>query len=58
MADSAQALIAQIFGAAQQIRQADVLPFNLPPIVGLSTTGGFEYQLENLEGHDPAAMAA
>lgn len=54
--DSAQALIAQVFGAAQQIRTANVLPFNLPPIVGLSTTGGFEYQLENLEGADPKAM--
>lgn len=57
-ADSAQALIAHIFGAAQQIRTADVLPFNLPPVVGLSTTGGFEYQLENLEGADPKAMSA
>jgi hydrophobe/amphiphile efflux-1 (HAE1) family protein len=56
-ADSAQALIAKVFGAAQQIRTADVLPFNLPPVVGLSTTGGFEYQLENLEGADPKAMA-
>jgi multidrug efflux pump len=55
-ADSAQALIAQVFGAAQQIRTANVLPFNLPPVVGLSTTGGFEYQLENLEGADPQAM--
>ena len=57
VADSAQALIAQLFDAAQQIRTATVLPFNLPPIVGLSTTGGFEYQLENLEGADPKAMA-
>jgi HAE1 family hydrophobic/amphiphilic exporter-1 len=57
-ADSAQALIAHVFGAAQQIRTANVLPFNLPPVVGLSTTGGFEYQLENLEGADPKAMAA
>lgn len=56
VADSAQALIAQVFSAAQQIRTANVLPFNLPPIVGLSTTGGFEYQLENLEGADPKAM--
>jgi HAE1 family hydrophobic/amphiphilic exporter-1 len=55
--DSAQALIAKVFGAAQQIRTADVLPFNLPPVVGLSTTGGFEYQLENLEGADPKTMA-
>ncbi|OJV01736.1 multidrug efflux RND transporter permease subunit [Nitrobacter sp. 62-23] len=57
-ADSAQALIAHVFDAAQQIRTANVLPFNLPPVVGLSTTGGFEYQLENLEGADPKAMGA
>jgi hydrophobe/amphiphile efflux-1 (HAE1) family protein len=57
-ADSAQALIRRTFGAASQIRQANVLPFNLPPIIGLSTSGGFEYQLEALEGQDPAAMGS
>ena len=31
-----------------------MLPFNLPPIIGLSTSGGFEYQLEALEGQNPA----
>ena len=35
------------------IRTASVIAFNLPPIIGLSTTGGFEYQLEALEGQDP-----
>src|SRR5260370_11036782 len=55
-ADSAQALIRRTFGAGSQIRQANVLPFNLPPIIGLSTSGGFEYHLEALEGQDPAAM--
>ena len=33
-----------------------MIPFNLPPIIGLSTTGGFEYELEGLEGQEPAAM--
>jgi hydrophobe/amphiphile efflux-1 (HAE1) family protein len=57
--DSAQALIARLSdAAAQQVRAADVLPFNLPPVVGLSTTGGFEYQLENLGGAEPAAMSS
>ncbi len=55
-ANSAQALIARLFGEGQQIRTATVIPFNLPPIIGLSTTGGFEYQLEGLEGQEPAAM--
>jgi hydrophobe/amphiphile efflux-1 (HAE1) family protein len=57
-ADSAQALIRRVFGAGTQIRQANVLPFNLPPIIGLSTSGGFEYQLEALEGQDPPAMGS
>ena len=35
-----------------------MLPFNLPPIIGLSTSGGFEYQLEALEGQDPPAMGS
>ena len=43
---------------AQQVRSASVFPFNLPPIIGLSTSGGFEYQLENLEGRDPVEMAS
>jgi hydrophobe/amphiphile efflux-1 (HAE1) family protein len=54
--NSAQALIAKLFGAGQQIRTATIIPFNLPPIIGLSTTGGFEYELEGLEGQEPAAM--
>jgi hydrophobic/amphiphilic exporter-1 (mainly G- bacteria), HAE1 family len=57
-ADSAQALIAKITQEAAQIRTASVIAFNLPPIIGLSTTGGFEYQLEALEGQDPAYIAS
>src|ERR1700727_3836544 len=57
-ADSAQALIRRTFGAGSQIRQANILPFNLPPIIGLSTSGGFEYQLDPLEGQDPAALGS
>jgi multidrug efflux pump len=55
-ANSAQALIGRVFGAGLQIRSATVIPFNLPPIIGLSTTGGFEYELEGLEGQESAAM--
>ncbi|QDL99874.1 multidrug efflux RND transporter permease subunit [Rhodopseudomonas palustris] len=54
---SAQALIGKTFGATQAVRTATVLPFNLPPVVGLSTAGGFQYQLESLEGAEPAAIA-
>jgi hydrophobe/amphiphile efflux-1 (HAE1) family protein len=56
VADKAQALIGRMFGAVQQVRSAVVFPFNLPPIIGLSTTGGFEYQLEALEGQDAAVL--
>jgi hydrophobe/amphiphile efflux-1 (HAE1) family protein len=57
-ADSAQAVIGRVFGEAQRIRSADILPFNLPPVVGLSTTGGFEYMLESLQGADPVALGS
>ncbi|MGY4331738.1 hydrophobe/amphiphile efflux-1 (HAE1) family protein [Bradyrhizobium sp. LB7.2] len=57
-ADSVQALIRQTYAAGAQIRQANVLPFNMPPIIGLSTSGGFEYQLQALEGQDPAAISS
>src|SRR4029453_679194 len=57
-ADSAQALIMKTFGAGMQIRTATVLPFNLPPVIGLGTTGGFEYQLESFEGADPATIGS
>ena len=57
-ADSAQALIGRMFGAVQQIRSANVVPFNLPPIIGLSTSGGFEYQLREPGGPRPGARWA
>ena len=57
-ADSVQAALGQVFGGAQQIRSAVVFPFNLPPIIGLSTSGGFEYQLDNLQGADPVEMGS
>jgi multidrug efflux pump len=55
-ADSVQTAISRMFGEGAQIRQASVLPFNVPPVIGLSTSGGFEYQLDALEGQDPAAL--
>lgn len=55
-ADSAQAVIRKVFAAGSQVRQANVVAFNLPPIIGLSTGGGFEYVLEALEGQDPSAI--
>src|SRR6202022_3169149 len=57
-ADSAQALIRRTFAGGAQIRQANVLPFNLPPIIGLSPSGGFESHLEALQGQAPAALGS
>jgi hydrophobe/amphiphile efflux-1 (HAE1) family protein len=57
-ADSAQALIRQVFGQGMQIRTANIVAFNLPPIIGLSTSGGFEFQLEALEGQDTTSLAS
>lgn len=56
--DTVQALIAKLAQESQQIRSANVLPFNLPPVIGLSTTGGFEYMLQTLEGADPAELGS
>jgi HAE1 family hydrophobic/amphiphilic exporter-1 len=42
-------------GAA--VREAQIFAFNLPPIVGLGTGSGFEYQLLDLDGRDPAELA-
>ena len=49
-------MIGRVFAEGQQVRSANVIAFNLPPIIGLSTTGGFEYELEGLEGQEPAEM--
>ena len=57
-ADKIQALLGPITGKLQTIRAATIFPFNLPPIIGLSTGGGFEYQLQNLEGAPPAEMGS
>ncbi|MSP02754.1 MAG: efflux RND transporter permease subunit [Acetobacteraceae bacterium] len=56
--DGARAVIGKVFGGVSQIRTANIFPFSLPPIIGLSTSGGFEFQLENLEGREPAEMAS
>ncbi len=39
------------------IASAMIIPFNLPPIIGLGTGSGFEYQLEDLQGRTPEKLA-
>ena len=56
--ENAMVLIGRLFGQTQGLRQATVFPFNLPPIIGLSPGGGFEYELEALEGQSPTQLAS
>ena len=39
------------------IATAMIIPFNLPPIIGLGTGSGFEYQLEDRQGRTPDELA-
>ncbi|HXV23950.1 MAG TPA: multidrug efflux RND transporter permease subunit [Alphaproteobacteria bacterium] len=55
---TADAIIARVRAEGNGIREARVIPFNVPPIIGLGTGSGFEYQLEDLRGSDPVELAA
>ncbi len=55
---SAGAILAQLRPRLAALPGAIALPFNLPPILGLGTTGGFQYALEALQGQSPADLAA
>ena len=53
----AAAIVAQLRPKLAAIQQAVVFPFNLPPILGLGNTGGFQYVLEGLQSQPPAEIA-
>ena len=55
---SAGAIIASLRPRLAAIQGAIVFPFNLPPILGLGNTGGFQYVLEALQGQSPSDVAA
>jgi HAE1 family hydrophobic/amphiphilic exporter-1 len=57
-AESAGAIIAKLRPQLASVPGAIVFPFNLPPILGLGSTGGFQYVLEALQGQPPADLAA
>jgi hydrophobic/amphiphilic exporter-1 (mainly G- bacteria), HAE1 family len=52
------AIIARLRPQLASIQGAIVFPFNLPPILGLGNTGGFQYVLEALQGQTPRDLAA
>ena len=55
---SANGLIAELKREFGAIREANVIAYNLPPIIGLGTGSGFEYQLQSLSGASAADIAA
>jgi hydrophobic/amphiphilic exporter-1 (mainly G- bacteria), HAE1 family len=57
-AQSAGAIIARLRPELSAIKGAIVFPFNLPPILGLGSTGGFQYVLEALQGQPATDIAA
>ncbi|MDI7861181.1 efflux RND transporter permease subunit [Rhizobiaceae bacterium n13] len=54
---SVNGLIAKFSGQLQAIREANVIVYNLPPIIGLGTGSGFEYQLLSLSGGSATEIA-
>jgi hydrophobic/amphiphilic exporter-1 (mainly G- bacteria), HAE1 family len=54
---SAAAIIARLRPQMAAIRGAIAFPFNLPPILGLGNTGGFQYALEALQGQSASDIA-
>ncbi len=56
--ESAIATVAQVYQKAQtQVPGALVMPFNPPPIMGMSTTGGLEGYIQNRSEGGSAALA-
>ena len=57
-AQSAAAIIGRLRPQMAAIQGAVGFPFNLPPILGLGSTGGFQYALEALQGQSASDLAA
>ncbi|GAB7198584.1 hypothetical protein OS12_00250 [Dickeya oryzae] len=58
-ANKVDAIIGRAFGAFSQIKEAIVIPFNIPAIVELGTASGFDFELidQNNLGHDKLMAA-
>jgi len=57
-AQSVGAIIARLRPQMAAVQGAVGFPFNLPPVLGLGNTGGFQYALEALQGQPPSDVAA
>jgi HAE1 family hydrophobic/amphiphilic exporter-1 len=53
-----QAVLARLRGKLFAIPGAVIIPFNLPPIIGLGSTGGFQYMLEDRGGNSTTQQMA
>ncbi|MDE8347276.1 MAG: efflux RND transporter permease subunit, partial [Acidocella sp.] len=53
-ANGVKAVLKHVFAIGKKMRGAKLIAFNLPPIIGLSTNGGFQYELENTQGASQA----
>lgn len=53
---SLSAIIGNFYKQAQSITEAQILPFNPPPIPGLSTTGGFSMMIQDKGGKGAKAL--
>lgn len=56
--DTVFAALKELQADFQSIAAANVFAFNLPPIAGLGTGSGFEFQLQSLTGAEPEEMAS
>ncbi len=52
-----QAILARAQRDFAKVPEAFTFAFGLPPILGLSTTGGFQYMLEDRAGGDIESLA-
>jgi hydrophobe/amphiphile efflux-1 (HAE1) family protein len=55
--ESVDAIIQTLRPHLAALPGAIAFPFNLPPIIGLGSTGGFQYVLEALQGQPPTDIA-
>lgn len=54
---SLRTIMRQLQAALWAIPEARVMVFNLPPIPGLGSSSGFEFQLQDVRGRSPAELA-
>ncbi|PSJ60252.1 efflux RND transporter permease subunit [Pseudaminobacter soli (ex Li et al. 2025)] len=51
-------VIKEVNRRTASLRSAVAISLNLPPIIGLGTSGGFQYQLEDHQGRSPQELAS